>query len=234
VNCIEQRESVERRMLLKELRQQVVRVGLDVLERGVVHGTAGNMSVRDPETGLIAISPSGIPYPSLTPLDVVVVNADGQVVDGRRKPSSETPLHTMILRARPDIRAIVHTHAHYATVVSCIRSSLPPILTETCLIAGPRVPVTRYGLTGTPDFGASVLEVLSPDTNAVILKNHGLITFGESFASALTITEIVEEAARVYIHALAANGGREPDLVPENLIPEMTERFRRTYGQEPG
>jgi L-ribulose-5-phosphate 4-epimerase len=225
---------VERGMLLEELRQQVVRVGLDALERGVVHGAAGNMSVRDPETGLIAISPSGIPYPSLTPLDVVVVNAHGEVVDGRRKPSSETPLHTMILRARPDIRAVVHTHAHYATVVSCIRSSLPPILTETCLIAGPRVPVTRYGLTGTPDFGDSVLEVLSSDTNAVILKNHGLITFGESFASALTITEIVEEASRVYIHALAANGGREPDLVPEDLIPEMTERFRRTYGQSTG
>jgi L-ribulose-5-phosphate 4-epimerase len=188
-------------------------------------------SARDPDSGLIAISPSGMPYPTVTPKDVVVVDEWGTIVDGRRKPSSETPLHTMVMRARRDIDAIVHTHSHYATVVSCIRPYLPPILTEICLVAGPRVPVTRYGLTGTADFGASVLEVLTPDTRAVILKNHGLICFGDSFAAALGIAEAVEEAARVYVHALSANGGREPDLVPEELIPEMMERFRATYGQ---
>ncbi len=218
-------------MLLEGLREQVVQVGLEALARGVVHGTAGNMSVRDEESGLIAISPSGIPYPLVSPADVVIVTDQGEVVDGDRKPSSETPLHTMVMRARPDVRAIVHTHAHYSTVVSCMRPYLPPILTESCLVVGTRVPVTRYGLTGTPDFGESVVEVLTPESRAVILKNHGLITFGESFAAALTYSEIVEEAAKVYVHALAANGGREPDFVPEALIPEMTARFRADYGQ---
>jgi L-fuculose-phosphate aldolase len=218
-------------MLLVSLREQVVAVGLEALRRGIVHGTAGNMSIRDADSGLIAISPSGIPYPAVTTADVVIVDEWGEVVDGRRKPSSETPLHTMVMRARPDVRAIVHTHAHFATVVSCIRPCLPPILTENCLVAGPRVPVTRYGLTGTPDFGESVLEVLTADAKAIILKNHGLITFGDSFDSALAVTEVVEEAAKVYVHALAANGGREPDLVPEELIPAMTERFLASYGQ---
>ncbi|MGH2615004.1 MAG: class II aldolase/adducin family protein [Thermomicrobiales bacterium] len=218
-------------MLLEGLRQQVVQVGMEALARGVVHGTAGNMSIRDPETGLIAISPSGMPYPSVTAADGVIVDDRGEVVDGSRKPSSETPLHTMVMRARPDVRAIVHTHSHYSTVVSCIRPWLPPILTEVCLVVGPRVPVTRYGLTGTPDFGESVLEVLTPESRAVILKNHGLICFGDSFDDALVYAEIVEEAARVYVHALAANGGREPELVPENLIPGMIERFAITYGQ---
>ena len=218
-------------MLLERLREQVVQVGLEALARGIVHGTAGNMSIRDPESGLIAISPSGIPYPIATPADIVVVSDRGEIVDGNRKPSSETPLHTMVMRARPDIEAIVHTHSHYATVISCIRPYLPPILTETCLVAGPRVPVTRYGLTGTPDFGESVLEVLAPDSKAVILKNHGLICFASSFDAALGIAEIVEESAKVYVHALAANAGREPDLVPEDLIPGMTERFLASYGQ---
>src|SRR4051812_44417641 len=189
------------------------------------------MSLRDLESGLIAISPSGIPYPDVTAADVVIVNAQAEVVDGRLKPSSETPLHTMIMRTRPDIRAIVHTHSHYSTVVSCIRPSLPPILTEACLVVGPSVLVTRYGLTGTPAFGESVLEILMPETTAVILKNHGLLTFGDDFASALGKAEVVEEAARVYVHALAANGGREPDLVPEALIPGMIARFRKSYGQ---
>ena len=98
-------------------------------------------------------------------------------------------------------------------------------------MAGERVPVTRYGLTGTPDFGESVLEVITPESNAVILKNHGLITFGASFDMALMVSEVVEEAAKVYIHALAASGGREPDLVPGEHIPGMVERFRASYGQ---
>ncbi|MDP9364372.1 MAG: class II aldolase/adducin family protein [Chloroflexota bacterium] len=221
-------------MLLGEQRERVVRVGLEALARGVVHGTSGNMSLRDPESGLIAISPSGMPYPSLTPADVVVVDAAGAVVDGARKPSSETPLHTMLLRERPGIDAVVHTHSHYATVVGCIRSSLPPILTEVALVVGARVPVTRYGLTGTPDFGESVLEALAEvgdSGRAAILKNHGLVCLGRDLDEALGLAEVVEESAKVYVHALAANGGREPDLVPEELIPGMRARFLATYGQ---
>src|SRR5688500_11537910 len=98
-----ERHGVERGMLLEHLREQVVQVGLEALARGIVHGTAGNMSIRDLETGLIAISPSGIPYPSMTPADVVVVPDRGEIVDGSRRPSSETPLHTMVMHARPDI-----------------------------------------------------------------------------------------------------------------------------------
>lgn len=219
-------------MLLEGLRQQVVDVGLEALERGVVHGTAGNMSVRDPESGLIAISPSGMPYPTVTAADVVVVNDQGGVVDGTRKPSSETPLHTMVLRTFPNVGAVVHTHAHYSTVVSCIRRELPPILTEVVLAVG-AIPVTRYGLTGTPDFGESVVEVMTPETKAVIIKNHGLVCMGKDFAEALLWAEIVEEAAKVYVHALSANGGREPDLVPAELVPEMLAHFRANYGQGP-
>jgi L-fuculose-phosphate aldolase len=218
-------------VLLGAQREQVVGVGLEALARGVVQGTSGNMSIRDPETGLIAISPSGMPYPTVTAADVVVVDEAGEKVDGVRTPSSETPLHTMVHRARPHVRAIVHTHSHYATVVGCLRPSLPPILTEVALVVGARVPVTRYGLTGTPDFGESVLEVLEEGGLAVILKNHGLVCFGRDFAQALAVAEVVEEAARVYVHALAANGGREPELVPEELIPAMRERFLATYGQ---
>lgn len=230
-----QRQSIKRRgqpVLLAELRTRVVEVGLDALKIGIVHGTAGNMSERDPGTGLIAISPSGMPYPTVTPADVVIVDENAQVHDGKLKPSSETPMHTMIYRNHPRVRVIVHTHSHFSTVVSTMRDCLPPILTEVCLVVGPRVPVTRYGLTGTQDIGKSVVEMMDDTTKAVILKNHGLITFGTDFAEALMIAELVEESAKVYIHALAANGGREPNLIPERLIPEMRERFMAMYGQQ--
>ena len=218
-------------VLLQPLREQVVAVGLEALARGIVHGTAGNFSIRDDATGLIAISPSGMPYPTVTPADVVVVDEEGNVIDGDRAPSSETPMHTMILAAHHQIGAIVHTHAHYATVVGTIRDELPPILTEVCCVAGERVPVTRYGLTALPDIGESVVEVMDGETRAVLMRNHGLIAFGADFAEALAVSEMVEEAAKVYVHALAANGGREPVLVPSGVIPAMRERFRTTYGQ---
>lgn len=218
-------------VLLAELREQVVRVGMDALKLGIVHGTAGNMSLRDPASGLIAISPSGMPYPTVTGRDVVIVDDQGNVQDGFRKPSSETPLHTMVYRHRPHVGAIVHTHSHFSTVVSTIRDALPPILTEMTLVLGAGVPVTRYGLTGTPDFGESVLEEVDDGGLAVILRNYGLIAFGKDFGEALMIAEIVEEAAKVYVHALAANGGREPNLVPENRILEMRNRFLTSYGQ---
>jgi L-ribulose-5-phosphate 4-epimerase len=219
-------------VLLKELRREVVRVGREALAAGIVHGTAGNMSVRDAESGLVAISPSGMAYPSVRPKDVVIVDLDGKVVAGKRKPSSETPMHTMVLSRFPGIGAIVHTHSHFSTVIGCIRDELPPILTEVCVVVGARVPVTRYGLTGTADIGASVVEVMDESTRAVIMRNHGLICFGRDFSEALAIAEIVEESAKVYVHALAANGGREPNLVPGGLIPQMRAHFLATYGQE--
>jgi L-ribulose-5-phosphate 4-epimerase len=218
-------------MMLAELRQEVVDTGRACLALGIVHGTAGNFSRRCADTGLIAISPSGIPYPETTASDCVVVSLDGTIIEGARRPSSETPMHTMIYRARPDVRAIVHTHSHYATVVSCIRPKLPTILTEVAVVLGGSVPVARYGATATPDIGASVVEQLTPVTRAVLLKNHGLVTLGTTFAEAMAVAEVVEESARVYVHALAANGGTEPDLVPDHLIDEMRDRFLSSYGQ---
>jgi L-fuculose-phosphate aldolase len=140
-------------------------------------------------------------------------------------------MHTMIMKAYPRIGAIVHTHSHYSTVVGTIRDCLPPILTEVCCVVGERVPVTRYGLTALPDIGYSILESMDDETRAVLMKNHGLISFGDGLDEAMLISEIVEESAKVYVNALAANGGREPNLVPADLIPGMRERFFASYGQ---
>ena len=92
-------------MLLRELREQVIEAGLEANRRGIVHGTAGNFSIRDHESGLIAISPTGMPYGAMTAADVVLVDTACRVHDGHRKPSSETPMHTMIMAAHPDLVA---------------------------------------------------------------------------------------------------------------------------------
>lgn len=134
-----------------------------------------------------------------------------------------------MMAKRPDVTAVVHTHSHYSTVVSSFKPSLPPILTE--MVLGSRIPVTRYGETGTPDIGMSVVEAMDESNWAVIMKNHGLICFGDSFEQGLVFATIAEEAAHVYIEALAANDGREPDNVPAELNTKMTAHFLATYGQ---
>jgi L-ribulose-5-phosphate 4-epimerase len=218
-------------MLLESLRREVVAVGKRVLAAGLVRGTAGNFSARDFETGLIVISPSGMPYPELRPEDVVVLDISGEIVDGARTPSSETPMHLMLYRERPDTGAVVHTHSHYSTVVSCIRDELPVLLTEFAVLFGGPVPVTRYAPTATEEIARSVIEAMPPDGQAVLLRNHGLVVRGADFEQALAIAEVVEDTAKVYVHALAANGGREPNLVPAEVIPEMRAAWLAQYGQ---
>lgn len=218
-------------MLVESLRREVVAVGKRVLAAGLVRGTAGNFSARDPETGLVVISPSGMPYDEMQPEDAVVMDLSGQIVEGERAPSSESPMHLMLYRERPDTGAVVHTHSHYSTVVSCIRDELPPLLTEFAVKLGGPVPVTRYAPTATEDIALSVVEAMPPDGQAVLLRNHGLLARGRDFEHALAIAEVIEDTAEVYVHALSANGGREPNLVPAAIIPEMRAAWLANYGQ---
>jgi len=215
-------------MLLQSLREQVVQTGLEALSRRIVHGTAGNFSIRDDATGLIAISPSGMPYPTITPADVVIVDEHARIVDGTRRPSSETPMHTMIMRAFPTIRCIVHTHSHYSTVVGTIRDYLPPILTEVCCVVGEKVPVTRYGLTGLPDIGESVIEVMGPDTKAVLMRNHGPFTIGRDARDAVKAAVMLEDVART-VHIARQLG--DPLPIEPAAIDALFDRYQNVYGQ---
>ena len=98
-------------MLLEEIRKKIVDYGNQLISSGLTIGTAGNISIYDPETGYMAISPSGIPYAQTTPEDVVVMDLQGNVVDGKRKPSSENGLHAAFYLEKPDARAVVHAHS---------------------------------------------------------------------------------------------------------------------------
>ena len=104
-------------MLLEEERLELVVYGKRMLADRLVTLTSGNLSIYDPETGYMAVTPSGIPYDETTPRDIVVMTLDGKVVDGSRKPSSENRLHAAVYKARPHARAVVHTHSMFATTL---------------------------------------------------------------------------------------------------------------------
>ena len=103
-------------MLLQEQREQVVEYGKRLVTTGLTDGTFGNLSIFDRESGLMAISPSGMDYFATTPEDVVVADLEGKVVEGKRKPSSELDLHRLFYRRRQDVNGVVHTHSTFATV----------------------------------------------------------------------------------------------------------------------
>lgn len=206
-------------MRLGELRAEIV----DVLRRlegaGLVTGTSGNVSARDPETGLIAVSPTSVPYDRLRPEDVSVVDPEGELLEGAAA-SVELPMHLAIQSGRPEVAAIVHTHSPYATAVGLVLDEIPVVLAEQAAAVGRPIPVVPYAPTGERAMGEAVLA--AGDAWAAIVRNHGPVCLGRSLGEALRCAFAVEEAAQVY--AIALQHG-EPVLLPEDEL-ERLNRLR--------
>ena len=203
-------------MKLAGLRAEVVDV-LRRLEAGaLVTGTSGNVSARDPQTGLIAVSPTSIPYDRLRPEDVAVVHPEGEVLEGGT-PSVELPMHLTIHSGRPEAAAIVHTHSPHATGLGLVLDEIPVVLAEQAAAVGGAVPVVPYAPTGECAMGEAVLA--AGDVWAVIVRNHGPVCLGRSLGEAERCAFAVEEAARAY--ALARAHG-EPALLPEAELERLS------------
>jgi L-ribulose-5-phosphate 4-epimerase len=197
---------------LADLRADVV----DVLRRlegaGLVTGTSGNVSARDPQTGLIAVSPTSVAYDRMQPPDVSIVDQEGELLEGRT-PSTELPMHLAIQMGRPEAAAVVHTHSPVATALGLVLDEIPVVLAEQAAAVGGPVPVVAYAPTGERAMGEAVLA--AGDAWAVIVRNHGPVCLGRSLPEALRCAFAVEEAARAY--ALARQLG-EPALLPEDEL----------------
>jgi L-fuculose-phosphate aldolase len=215
---------------LAELRTEVV----DVLRRleaaRLVTGTSGNVSARDAQTGLIAISPTSMPYDRIRPEDVSVVDPEGDLLEGAA-PSVELPMHLAIQSGRPEVAAIVHTHSPYATAVGLVLDEIPIVLAEQAAAVGGPIPVVPYGPTGERAMGEAVLG--AGDAWAAIVRNHGPVCLGRALGEALRCAFAVEEAAQVY--AVARQLG-EPALLPEDELARLNRlRLRpRASGERPG
>ncbi len=192
---------------LAEMRQAVVDTGRQMIGRGLVAGTWGNISMRSSSGEQIAITPSGRPYDQLTLEDIVVVDPAGQVLSGQR-PSSELALHLAIYRARTDVRAIVHTHSLYATACAVAGKAIPASLEEMVQAVGGAVQVATYALPGTVELANHAVAALA-DRSAVLLANHGVAACGPSLAEALLVAELVEKAAHIHVVAEQLGGARE-------------------------
>ena len=209
------------------LREKVSVVARRLLASGLVTGTSGNVSARTPE-GDVLITPSGLDYSMLGPEEVVLVDLDGEVLEGEFVPSTETPMHTGIYRARPEVGGIVHTHSRYATALACLGLEIPPVhYMLATLSEEARVPLAPYTLYGTEGLARGVSDALGDKHGACLLQNHGTITVARGPDEAYSRMEILEEMAELYYRTRLAG---EPILLTEDQISEVSVKLTG-YGQ---
>jgi len=188
-------------MILEKERKTIIEIGNRMISSRLTTGTGGNLSIFNRDENLVAIKPSGMPYQTMQPEDVVIVNLEGETVDGRLKPSSEIRFHLSIYKARPDVNAILHSHQVYATTIACLGVELPAVhyLVAWC---GDKVPLASYATFGTQALSDNILSVLGY-YKACLLENHGLVTMGATLDEAFDIAEELELVSQIYIQAKA-------------------------------
>jgi L-ribulose-5-phosphate 4-epimerase len=212
---------------LASLREALVGLHAELPRYGLVAWTGGNVSVRDPDSGLVAIKPSGVRYDDLTASSMVVVDLDGTVVEGELKPSSDTASHLYIYRHRPDVHGVVHTHSRYATAFAAVGRSIPVYLTAQADEFGGEIPCAGFAFIGDDSIGALVVDGIGRSP-AILLKNHGVFTVGPSAEAAVKAAVMVEDIAATVWAALQIG---TPDALDADAVERLHQRYTTKYGQ---
>ncbi len=214
-------------MLLQGIREQLVELHALLPKYELVVWTGGNVSARDPETGLVAIKPSGVSYEDLTAASMVVLDPEGTVVEGDYAPSSDTFSHLYIYRHRPDVNGVVHTHSRYATAFAAVGRSIPVYLTAQADEFGGEIPCAGFSLIGDDSIGRLVVEGIGTSP-AILLKNHGVFTVGATARAAVKAAVMTEDVAATVFMALQLG---TPDEIPVDAVTKLHDRYMNVYGQ---
>jgi L-ribulose-5-phosphate 4-epimerase len=213
--------------MLEQLKEELLQLHLELPKNNLVIWTGGNVSQRDPETGYVVIKASGIRYEEMKPEHMVVVDRDGQVVDGNYKPSSDLYSHLYIYRHRPDIGGVVHTHSRYATAFAAVGKPIPCVLTAIADEFGGPIPCGGFALIGDEAIGKVVIESLGKSP-AVLLKNHGVFTVGKNAKDAVKAAVMTEDNAMTVWLAMQIG---TPDEIPQEDVEKLHHRYTHVYGQ---
>lgn len=203
-------------------REEVLAAAKRMLAEGLVEGTSGNISGRLPG-GLVCLSPSSVPYDTMTLDDLVVTDLDGTVVEGTRSPTTEKDLHLGALRRYPELGCVIHTHAVYATMFALAHEPIPAVIEEVVVYVGGDIPCCEYKGTGTVDLGEEVASQLA-DRGAALLANHGLVTCGSTPEKALHNAALVERTAKIVWGARAMGATIHP--LPDKVNTDMAGVYR--------
>jgi L-ribulose-5-phosphate 4-epimerase len=213
--------------MFEEIKAEVCRLNVALPAHNLVVWTSGNVSVRDPDSGYVVIKPSGVKFEDLRPEHMVVVDLDGNRIEGELNASSDTGSHLYIYRYMPEVNGVVHTHSNYATAFAALGRPIPPVLTAIGDEFGGPVPCGGFALIGDEEIGQRVVESIGRSP-ACLLKNHGVFTVGATGEKALKAAVMVEDVAKtVWI----AEQLGHPDEIPPEDIEKLHDRYSNVYGQ---
>jgi Ribulose-5-phosphate 4-epimerase and related epimerases and aldolases len=194
-------------------KQILLRAGIEMQKRDLTVETWGNISVRDPETGHIYLTPSGMAYDTLKEEDVCVLDGNGNVIEGTRKPSVEKMLHVLVYQNRKDVFAILHTHPVNSTVFGVLHQGIPVVTDEMAQAIGGAVQCADYALPGSQELAENVMHALG-NVQACLMANHGAVCVGKDMKECFKVATVLETAAEIYQRALTI--GRPQEISKEN------------------
>ncbi len=214
---------------IADLRAQVAALHSELTRNNLVVWTAGNVSARVPGEDLLVIKPSGVSYDELSADAMVVCDLDGNLVEGDRRPSSDTAAHAYVYRHMPEVGGVVHTHSTYATAWAARGEAIPCVLTMIADEFGGEVPVGPFALIGDDSIGRGIVETLRESrSKAVLMRNHGPFTVGKDARSAVKAAVMVEDVART-VHLSRQLG--EPVAIEPADVDALYDRYQNVYGQ---
>ena len=203
-------------MSTESIRRLVLQYAQQSYQEGLFAGTSGNLSCRDPETGLIAITPTSLPYPTMRWEDISLLSPTGELLQGAR-PSSEWPMHLELYRRLSEVGGVVHTHSPCATSFAVAGQPIPVVLIEMLYFLHGEVPLAKYQAPGTPELGEEAARALRGRT-ACLLQNHGVAAVGSTLEEAHLRAVYVEDAAKIYLNAKLLGTPRVIPLEEQNRI----------------
>ena len=213
--------------MLEKLKEELVELHLELPRNNLVVWTGGNVSAREPESGLVVIKASGIRYEEMRPQHMVVVDLEGKLIEGDYKPSSDVYSHLYIYKHRPDVAGVVHTHSAYATAFAAVNKPIPVVLTAIADEFGGPIPCGGFALIGDDAIGKVVVECIGKSP-AVLLKNHGVFTVGKNAKAAVKAAVMTEDNAKTVWLAMQIG---EPDIIPQEDVDKLHQRYTNVYGQ---
>lgn len=216
-------------MLLQALREELFVLHAELPRNNLVAWTSGNISARDPQSNLVVIKPSGIRFEHLAPENMVVVDIEGNLVEGDHKASSDTASHCVIYRQMPAVYGVVHTHSRYATAFAAVGRPIPCHTTAMGDEFGGEIPCGGFALIGGEEIGEVVVQTLRDSRSpSCILQNHGVFAVGPSAEKAVKAAVMTEDNAAIVW--LAYQLGK-PLPIAQSDIDKLYDRYQNVYGQ---
>ena len=211
-----------------KLRQEIIDTCLWLKKEGLIFGTWGNISVRL-DDGNILITPSRLEYELMTPDDLVVLSPDGTQVSGTRLSTSEREIHRRVMNKRGDVGAIIHMHSTYAMAAAALDNGVPVISEEMCQLLGGAIPISKEFVPSDmhEKLGIVVSDSVT-DVNAVLIRNHGPVCFGNTLSQARVCCQVVEKSCKMYLHLLASDNMQ---TISDENVKRGRDYFLNSYGK---